>query len=186
MRQVSDEKLLEGIRSRNNQTLKKIYTDYYPMVRKFILRNNGNREDARDIFQDAVMIIFEKAQKRNFVLECSMKTFLYSICRNMWLQRLERRRKVMNVKDIENCCAEEDLAIYEDTEVMRKLLYQKHFMNLSARCREILTLYLKQLSFDEITEQMGLGNKQYAIKKKYECIRTLIRRIHDDPEYKRL
>ena len=186
MRQVSDDWLLEGIRSGNNEVLKVIYDHYYPMVRKFVQRNNGSYEDARDIFQECVMVILEKSRKDDFRLDCTIKTYLYSVCRNIWLQRLDRSRRNIGIAEIENYAAEEVHGIYADMEMCKKRIYQKHYLSLSDKCREIIELYLQQLPFREIALKMGLGSKQYAIKKKYECIRNLIKRVRNDPEYKRL
>jgi RNA polymerase sigma factor (sigma-70 family) len=185
MELYSDEYIIEGIRSRDHDVLKYAYEQYYPMVRYLIIRNHGNDLDAEDTFQEAMVAIFEKARSNKLKLNCSFKTYIYSVCRNLWLQQLERDRSFLNFEDHEKLLASEELILYEDENRLRKKIFQKHFLELTEKCRRILLMFIENIAFDEIARLMGLKNKHYAIKRKYECIRSLILRIHNDPEYKR-
>ncbi|MEO7306209.1 MAG: sigma factor, partial [Ferruginibacter sp.] len=91
MSNLEQEKLLlEGLASNDGTVIEAIYRDNYPMIQGFILNNNGNSDEARDIFQEAMIVIYEKAVSGNFELNCLLKTYLYSVCRRLWLKRLQQ------------------------------------------------------------------------------------------------
>lgn len=181
----SDTNILEGIQRRDDVILRYTYDQYYPMIRFFIIRNSGTESDAQDIFQEAMIAIFIRIRKKELNLTCSFKTFIYSVCRHKWLQHLDRNRQFNRLHDLENHVVLEEKEIYEDELQLRKRLYQRHFLNLSESCREILSLFLQKVPFEEVARKMGYKNRQYAIKRKYECVRSLYTRIMNDPEYKR-
>ena len=82
-----DEILIEGIKKQNEKVIAEIYSQYFPSVRHFIYRNNGSIDDARDIFNDAIVVVLMKAREGTLELKCSLKTYVYAICRNLWLKK---------------------------------------------------------------------------------------------------
>lgn len=185
MAQYSDSEVLEGIRAKDPDVMRYIYNQFYPMVRFFIIRNRGNDTDAQDVFQDAVLAIYERMRQDKFTLDSSLKTFIYSVCRHKWLQYLDRQKFVIDVEDLDNYLAYEDKAFYEDESAWHKWLFQKHYLRLSESCQQIIRMYLDRTNMLEVAGAMGYKNRQYAIKRKYECLRSLYIRIMSDPEYKR-
>ena len=79
-----DKHLLEGLALNNRKIIEAIYRDNYPMVQALILNNSGNGDEARDIFQEAMIVVYEKAVSGNFELHCQLKTYIYSVCRRLW------------------------------------------------------------------------------------------------------
>lgn len=180
-----DHIIIEGVRRNDRTILKYIYEEFYSTVRYFIIKNHGTDADAQDIFQEAVIAIFDRARNGEIKLECTFKTYIYSICRNMWLQNLDRTRPTTEYEDIEEITAlEEEQEYYDDETWKRKMIYQRHFTELSNRCRAIIMMYLERVPFEKITRIMGYRSPQYARKRKYECMRTLYQRIINDPEFK--
>ena len=45
---------------------KYVYDNVYPIVKKYIIDNNGTLEDAQDTFQDALLILIEKIKNNSF------------------------------------------------------------------------------------------------------------------------
>jgi len=87
----TDDAIIDGLKKRDNGIIRYIYKEYYPTIKFLITTNSGTETDAEDVFQDALVVLYRKIAKGNLVLTSSFKTFLYSICRNLWLQRLDRR-----------------------------------------------------------------------------------------------
>lgn len=188
MRITADQHIIDGILSENFKILKDIYKDYYPGVRHFILSRNGNSEDAKDIFQDALVVIYMKAKGDPNFLYARFNTFLFSVCKVLWLK--EQRRKLspgFEIDAYENDYSELDDQILDDLILMEKQkLVWKHFKQLGKECQQIL-----QLSFDEtplalIKEILGFSSVQYTKNRKTNCKTILVRRIWDSPEYKEL
>ena len=69
-----------------------VYKTCYPDIRKLILANTGNEHDVEDIFQEAMLKVYLKITEKGLELTCKFKTYLYSVCRFLWLQELEKRK----------------------------------------------------------------------------------------------
>ena len=177
--------IIEGIRRRDKDVLKYLYRQYLPMVRYFIIRNQGSEEDAEDMFQEAMVAICERIRKKNLALDCSFKTYFYSVVRHMWLQYLERNRIQYEFSDMDEFLMLEEKEIYDDFQA-KKAVFQRRFLELTELCRKILLMVVDGYSYEEIAMTVGYKGKQYAIKRKYECMRSLINRVMSDPEYKKL
>ena len=154
-------------------------------MRHFIYRNNGSIDDARDIFNDALVVLLKKAREDALDLNCSLKTYIYAICRNLWLKKINSEVvDHINYSDIEDTLEGADL-IEESFFDFNKaqLLFQKHLVRLSPTCRKLVQHFLEGKSFNEITRLMNYKNESYARKRKYRCIKVLIKRIKKDPDY---
>jgi RNA polymerase sigma factor (sigma-70 family) len=177
--------IIEGLRRRDKDVLKYVYKQYFPMVRYFIIRNQGSEEDAEDIFQEAVVAVYQRVRKKNLSLDCAFKTYFYSVVRHMWLQYLERNRIQYEFSDMDEFLLLEDKELYEDFQ-SKKVIFQKHFLDLTELCRKVLLMFVEKTSFEDIAASLGYKGRQYAIKRKYECMKSLINRVIHDPEYKNL
>lgn len=171
----SDEELLNGLVTRNEKVLREYYTLYYPGIRRFIVANNGNEEDARDLFQDALLILFQKVRGQQFELTCSLSTYLYSVSRYLWLKELEKRKKIthqtMDPEDFID--TDSDIGrLSEYNERMR--LYRIHFEKLSSDCRKVLGLFMEGHTIAEITIIMGYSSEQHTRNRRYRCKSLLI------------
>ncbi|BAX80181.1 RNA polymerase sigma factor [Labilibaculum antarcticum] len=178
------EAILEGISMSNNDVLNYIYSKFFPSIRNYIENNNGNEEDARDLFQEAIIVIYRKMKKEPLVLNCNFKTYIYSVCRLLWLKQLEKRKNSNEISSeaILDNRLDEATETYDQTERYR--LYQKHFKLLGPDCKQLLQLTLEKVSLKEISEIMGYKSEKYAKKKKYQCKQTLIESIKSDNEFK--
>lgn len=182
-----EESLLEGIRLNDTDTLEYIYKKFYPSVKNFILLNSGNDDDAKDIFQESIIVIFRRLKEESFTITCSFKTYIFSICKNLWLKELERRKlertKINNPEEFEtsDCDIEEPVTTPEHD---RYRMYQAHFLSLSKDCQKVLRLFMEKVSLKEIANIMGYASEKYAKKRKYQCKEMLIKRIKNDPYYK--
>ena len=177
--------IIEGIRRRDKDVLNFIYKKYFPMVRYFIVRNQGSEEDAQDIFQEAMVAVYQRLGKKKLDLDCSFKTYFYSVVRHMWLQYLERNRINYEFTDMDEFLMLEDKEIYDDFQA-KKAIFQRRFLELTELCRKILMMVVEGISYEEIASTIGYKGRQYAIKRKYECMKSLMNRVVNDPEYKRL
>ena len=132
-----EESLLEGIRLHDSDTLEYIYKKFFPSVKAFVNSNSGNDDDARDVFQEAIIAIYRRVNDDSFAITCSFKTFVYAVVKNLWLKELERR-KASGVKleaDGELEAVDEPIdGSFFDPKGERFKLYQKHFLTLSEDC----------------------------------------------------
>lgn len=182
--------LLNGIRRNDTIVLQYIYKNFYSKINFFIKKNSGDDDDANDIFQEAIIIIFRKLKANDLELDdCTFETYLYSICRLLWLKQLDKRKiEKENIKD--NHEYHED--IYDDglEKVVdvneRYRLYQKHFTNLGKDCQKILQLHFDKVPLKNIAQIMGFKGEKYAKKRKFQCKEYLIKSIKQDLEYNKI
>jgi RNA polymerase sigma factor (sigma-70 family) len=183
----NDEAILKGILAGDKNILKYVYDWYFKTIRSLILRNNGNEQDAEDIFQDALVIIYQRVIDNELVLDCSFKTFLYSVCRHLWLQHLEKEKNPANIADIENHIELSDEMVFEiyDEQSEKYRLYQQHFVKLSKDCQKVLKLFYSHTPLKDIADIMGYKTEKYAKTRKYLCKENLRQRILSDPKCKK-
>ena len=185
----SDEAIVEGLRLRSDYIINFIYKDFFPLIRFFVVENGGIEEDAEDIFQDGIIIIYNKIIQNQLTLTSSFKTYMYSVCRNLWLQKLNKRKAIFDkLTDVEeyidlpkNVLTE---ATARETEMHR--IIQIHFLSLLEDCQNVLKLFSKNIPLREIAAIMGYKTEKYAKTRKYICKEELKKRIADDPRSQKL
>lgn len=185
MQEIAVANILEGLRERDTKVLDYIYENFYEQIKVFINKNSGSDEDAKDIYQDALLVIYQKARKNNLSLSCSFNTYLYSVCRLLWLKQLEARKHQKVATEDTSTFIELEPGIYELFELNERYkLYQDHFKKLSFSCQKVLELFLAGVPLKEIASILGFKSDVYAKKRKYQCKEKLINSIKSDPEFK--
>lgn len=184
--ELSQHELLAGIKTRDRKVLHYLYDHYYAMIRNFVLKNSGTNDDASDLFQEGLIVIFENTHQENLELKSSLRTYFYAVCRNKWLMVLRKRKNspqmVVDTENV-NLSSEDDEAqwlLHERYQLMRA-----HFKRLGDDCQRILKLFLEGNPLKEIAILMGFSEK-YAKKRKFVCQQRLIESIEKDEMYKEL
>ena len=146
-----------------------LYQNLYGGVARFVLNNSGTEEDAKDIFQEGLIVLYEKVSVPDFVQTSSLKTFLHAICRNLWLKRLRRSsRRETSVGEIQLLpIADWEDAHREDQQEEQKELVQQL----------LVLFYYERRSMQEIANLLGLSNDRVAKNKKARCMNKL-RELH--------
>ncbi len=167
-----EKQLLEGLALNDRSVVEAIYRDNYPMIQAFILNNNGDSDEARDIFQEAMIVIFEKAVSGTFELNCLLKTYIYSVCRRLWLKRLQQLQRYGSL--IEN--VEDTVAVEEDLEMHEKnntdfTLMEAAMGKIGEPCKSLLdAYYIQKKNMQEIASEFGYTNADNAKTQKYKCL----------------
>jgi RNA polymerase sigma factor (sigma-70 family) len=171
----TDEAIVEGIRHNDDKALACLYKLHYPMISHFILNNSGTDDEAKDIYQEGVIVFYEKIKDNSLELTCQIKTYLYSVCRRLWLKRLaEKGRYASRIEDSESYLSlQEEVPVHEENErqfgVMAEALSQ-----LGEPCRTLLEdYYIRDQNMQEITEKFGYTNTDTAKNQKYKCLQRL-------------
>ena len=182
----TDQYFIDGIANNNSLILKRIYQRYSHTIYTFIKDNKGNREDAKDIFQEGLVVIYKMTQKRNVVLNSSFLTFLHSICRKLWWNKLRKTKKVQKMADFPpNIQLESSVEQrYIDTE--RYNLYREKMQALPTKQRQVLELHLEGRKMREIAAIAGLKSEEYAKKYKYKCKQLLLKHVTKDKRFAEL
>jgi len=180
----SAQDLIKGIRKRDNAVITHIYSKYFQSVLHLVMHNNGTGEDAKDVFQEAMIVVFQNIRKdKDFQLESSLKTYIYSIARIIWIKHLKKiKANISQITENEEYIEFEEPQPFQEYD-FKYALYQKVFLELPKDCQQILKLSNKNWSIKEIATKMGLKSENYVSKRKHYCKEYLIRLIRENPDF---
>ena len=145
------------------------------MVLAFIINNNGSYDEAKDVFQEAMITLYEKAKSDSFVLTCQIKTYVYSVCKRLWLKRLQQLGKTSTgIENFEDTViVEEDLELHERRNAEFNMM-ERALNSLGEPCKSLLeAYYLKKKGMNEIATLFGYTNADNAKNQKYKCLMRL-------------
>ncbi len=182
----AEQLILEGIRAGNPQVLEKIYKDYHKAILHLVASNKGTTEDARDVFQEAILVIYQKSKEPDFKLNHTFLTYFYAVCRNIWRNKLKKKSfgEVSLSDEMIPIYKEEDLPDIEKNE--KYVLFQSKFVLLGADCQRLLNLFFAKVKMADIMEKMGFSSIGYTKKRKFQCKTKLIELIEKDSRYQEL
>jgi RNA polymerase sigma factor (sigma-70 family) len=170
--EFNEQGLLKGLAEDDTKAVETIYRNNFNMVQSFVLNNNGTYDDARDIFQEAMIVLYENAKLETFVLTCQIKTYIYSICRRLWLKRLQH----LNKFSVQVDSLEETVPVEEDIENQDKrnadfVIMERALGSLGEPCKSILeAYYLQKKDMAHIANAFGYTNADNAKNQKYKCL----------------
>lgn len=167
--------LLQGLARNDRKAVETIYKENYTTVQSLIINNNGSADDAKDIFQEAMIVLYEKARSGTFELSCQIKTYVYSVSRRLWLKRLQHANRYN--ADIGNADGvvpvEEDIDEHEKRDAEFDMM-EKAIQGLGEPCKSLLeAFYLRKMNMQEIATSFGYTNAENAKTQKYKCLMRL-------------
>ena len=186
MKNLGDHLILKGIKEGNRVIIKRFYKENFKYVRGYILQNSGSKEDVEDVFQDALMLIYQKLESDSLELKASLRTYFFAVCKNLWKKRLRKKSKMITTNEVYGTSIKLEESILDVIESKeREHLYRKYFLQLSETCQKVLALVFEDKNMKEISEITGYA-EVYTRKKKFECKKSLLERVQKDPAYHEL
>ena len=186
---ISDEEIIEAIK--NEEKLEvfvgQLYEKHFNMISNFVRTNNGNHEDAEDLFQEAIVVFIDLVRKDRFRGDSSIKTFIYAISKNLWLNELKKRNRAVfrETEYYENTEKESDeiRSGVSENEVRKQVL--SFLDKLGENCKKILILfYYEEKSMRDIFQEMNYESEQVARNMKYKCMKRLHELLDDNSHIK--
>jgi RNA polymerase sigma factor (sigma-70 family) len=184
MNKSVQEKIITAIISgKGNEVLSVLYKETLPKVRNMILKNNGNHEEANDIFQDAVIIFFKQVRNGSFNDSYDIDGYIYTISKNLWIKRAVKINKNVSLDHVENTFPYSE-GILEEVISKEKANALEDVMNkIGEECKKLLKLVAyEKLSMKEICVQMGYSSDNVAKTYHYRCKKKLTEFIKGSPQ----
>jgi RNA polymerase sigma factor (sigma-70 family) len=182
-----DQKYIIALAENNTLLVSELYERYSGKIKGMVLKNNGSEDDAADIFQEALISIYQKATAPGgFTLTCPLDAYLYLICKNRWINELEKRKnKGVTFTDTERYTISED--VHQSAETLRnhsarRQLMEEKFAELGEGCRQLLQLSWSGKAMDEVAKLLDM-TYAYARKKKSECMGKLTSLVKTSPRF---
>ena len=188
MKNWSDEEIifcLQGEDAKKDLALKQIYVQLYPSIKSYIQKNNGSDEDAADIFQDTIIVFYEKVRQNQFQLNSSIGTYMYSVCKHLWLNKLRTQKKVISLTEESDSITVDPLSLTVIGSKERNDYLKLLLESIGKDCKRILVYYYyDRLKMKEIADRMNFANDQVAKNKKSSCLKKLKSIVSESPRLK--
>jgi len=171
----TDQDLLEGIRGEEDEAFRELYQRCFPMIQHLIMKNSGQLDDAKDVFQEAIIQLFLNTREENFILSSKLSTYMYSIARNKWRERMRKQSRTNQVEisdtQIDHFAVTDGPEVYATEEKIERM--ESLMLNLTEECQKILRLfYFSRFSLDKIAEKMSY-TYEFSKQKKSRCLSKL-------------
>ncbi len=169
--------LIAQLRDNERSAYITLYDDYYPELARYVLRNNGTRQDAEDTFQETLLVLVYKLKNKDFLLDAALKTYLFAINKNLWLKKLRNRSGTYNTEESSQVLYEEDFIYLEEkaAEEEKKTGWVNGLLeNITGHCVILITrIFFKMQEPEELIRELGYKNAHTFHNQKYKCINQL-------------
>ena len=162
-----------------------VYKNYRDNTFRWLSKYHKNFEEIQDVYQDAVIVLYENSRRPDFQLTASIQTYLNSICRNQLLTKHRNNSKMHLVEISEYDSKITDWFNYneyaEDKEERLSLLERafEQFRIKNEKCYQILKMqYFDKFKMSRIAELVGLSTSRSAITQANKCRGKLYDLIH--------
>jgi len=162
------------LKANDDQALRTLYGACYPGIEHYILQNNGSKDDAKDIYQEAFIAMWRNIQldKVSFTGLEQLQGYIFRIAQYKWLDQL-RSSRVKKTNPLNGLDIAEEVPAQLDKEEAEYLAKVKlHYVTIGDQCREVLNrfYFLKQsmaeiASFFSWTEATAKNNKYRCLQK---------------------
>ncbi|MDY8134898.1 sigma-70 family RNA polymerase sigma factor [Aquimarina sp. 2201CG5-10] len=179
----SEDRFIKALIQGDDIIISEIYTRFFAKTLRFVLQNKGTHDQARDIFQESLLYIIIGVQKRNLNINC-FEAYLMTVSKNMWRRELEKQKKRVIKEGITTLVDKDtDFAMFM-LEQEQMQLYREKFEKLSDNCKEILSLFFNDVSYENIIEELSYANINTARQRIFKCKSKLIKLIKSDTRFK--
>lgn len=171
----TDSEVILGILNNSGAVLERLYVAYFPMILQLIINNNGTTDDAKDVYQEAIIVLYHKVKGGDFELSSKLKTFIYSVCRRLWLKRLNQMSRYNgDIKDFQDYLPVEDEVEKHNDRDIQFTKMESALGLLGEPCKTIIEdFYMHEKSMQDICERFGYTNADNAKTQKYKCLQRL-------------
>ena len=174
MKRHEDHRYIEALRNEDQGLINEIYKNHAAQVSQWICKNSGNVSDAKDIFQEGIIAIYNKALDPNFYLSCPLGALLFTICRNKWTDQLRKKSSQHTVRNEIKERLYNEPQINETLEQVEEASIRDNnldwaFQQLSKLCQQLLTLVANGIAPAEIAVQLDMNEANTVYRRKKAC-----------------
>jgi RNA polymerase sigma factor (sigma-70 family) len=177
---------LKILTSGDSKKIESIYSDNFLSIKRFILQNKGNTEDAEDIFQKALLQIAVRYKKEKFEIKTTFGGYLFTVCKNLWRRELNIKKNRVTNNTIDEHYSEERDSSLAIIEQKRQELFIEKLQQISDNCKTILTLFFSKTPYSEIVEQTEYSSETVVRQRVFKCKKKLTELIKSDKRYNSL
>lgn len=171
---MTDNKIIEEIRHGNlDKPVKWLYREL-PKVKALVLKSGGSKSDAREIFHDGLIVLIEKVEQSEFELSSKLSTFLFGICRFLWINKSRKRTKD-KIEFTDKSEIEAPICDYDEEKEEKIQQMEKALARISSKCQNIINrFYFLKQSLQKIADDLNASSVNSIKTQKYKCIERAI------------
>lgn len=181
---IKEEEIPELIRlQKDKQVIAHLYDEVFPVVQRYIKKNNGIAEDAKDVFQDALIYFYKQVTSNTFNPKYTVYGYLFRLSINRWFNKLNKDKNVV-LKDEILEHFDNDIVYnegyYPNEEGNNKI--KKFISTIGERCVELLTLRIySDMLFEDIALRLEFSTEASAKMQFKRCRERLVNAIKANP-----
>ena len=169
-----DREFIQRIKTNDRTVLGELFLKYERMISGYVLKNGGDNNDAEDIIQETIIVLWQKINSDSLQLTVKLGTYLLAIAKNKWMAELRKRRKISPL-DISEHITDGNPSSLDDLVNEEQIAYVREALDmLQPICRKLLLLYyFEEKNMKEVAKILNLANADVAKSKKYQCKKSL-------------
>ena len=146
-----------------------LYEEIFPVVADIVGKQGGSFHDAKDIFQDALIIFYEKNVNGELDVRLSYEAYIVGITKHLWIKKFKSKYRLLSLDALEKQITLPRDYFEPGTTKTNRLL--RLLEVAGKKCMELLrSIYYDKLSMDEVSQVHGFSNAHSASVQKYKCI----------------
>jgi RNA polymerase sigma factor (sigma-70 family) len=176
MKYLNDAVLIVGLKKEESPAFEQLYKDNFATVSHYIRQNSGDIDDAKDIFQESLMVLMDYMRKPNFTFTTSVGGFLVSITKRMWLYRLRQSKSFQSTEEVVVADAADMFQFFEnqaEEKEERLTAIATQLNNIGEDCKKLLLgFYYESKAMKELALEMEYTDAFIRVKKN-RCMNSL-------------
>jgi len=142
-----------------------LYQQAFPAVAKYVSKMGGSFDEAKDVFQDALVSHYERSATTALELKIDEKAYLFGIAKNLWAKKFRENVLHSHVDTFETDLVDEIDAQPSGGKLM-------HYLETAGqKCMEMLkAFYYDNLPVKTIAGLFGFSGERSATVQKYKCM----------------
>lgn len=181
-----DQLYIEGLANNDSAVIQSIYKKFVPKVVSYIKNNSGDADQAQDVIQEVLILLFNQAKTEQLKLTCPFDAYFFLLCKRRWLNEIKKSsNKGVTIKEELTSIQEaaDEMVLQTEHFDEKQQLYDVMFQKLGEKCQELLKLSFTLPSMEEVAEKLSV-TYGYVRKKKSLCIGQLTQWIQETNRFK--
>jgi len=186
---ISDQKIIEYLHEgdrKESRAIQQLLDQNRSKISAYVLKNSGSSSDAETILVEGVTELVFNVRKGKFRGDSSLSTYLFAICRSLWLKSLKKNQRYADDDGIVllEDTADSPLAQFNHEQIKSEVSFL--LSSIGEACKKVLEMWSQHYSMQDISVQLGYKNAQIAMNKKNRCLTKLKEIVQENASHREL
>lgn len=186
---ISDSKIVEYLQEggrKESRAIQQLLDQNRSKISSYVLKNSGNSSDAETVLVEGVTELVFNIRKGKFRGDSTLSTYLFAICRSVWLKSLKKNKRYADDDEIilMEDTADSPLQLFNEQQIKSEVSFL--LSSVGEACKKVLEMWAQHYSMQDISVQLGYKNSQIAMNKKNRCLTKLKEIVKDNTSHREL